>query len=258
MKMPRSCSFSFFDLCFFQVLDKASVPIIKLTDQRTKIKVDISFNMANGLKSVELVKLYRRQFPPLQKLICVLKQFLLQRDLNEVGCILDWSHFCSHLRELMHSSYIYERRNVLILCHLRNINWSVSAACSSVFTASQWTAVFSPILQIRSRLNKIINIGFRWNSQSPEFSKQTLEFSKQTLELEFSKQTEPTWAEWKSGHSLVSCPNIELGSKSLLISVLCLFVTHATLIPTIMKQPLTSVGDVHTSCQLKSMKWAHL
>ena len=70
--------------CDLQVLDKASVPIIKLTDQRTKIKVDISFNMANGLKSVELVKLYRRQFPPLQKLICVLKQFLLQRDLNEV------------------------------------------------------------------------------------------------------------------------------------------------------------------------------
>ena len=67
------------------MLDKASVPIIKLTDQRTKIKVDISFNMANGLKSVELVKLYRRQFPPLQKLICVLKQFLLQRDLNEVN-----------------------------------------------------------------------------------------------------------------------------------------------------------------------------
>ena len=73
-----------------QVLDKASVPIIKLTDKLTKIKVDISFNMANGLKSVELVKLYRRQFPPLQKLICVLKQFLLQRDLNEVSS-WEWS-----------------------------------------------------------------------------------------------------------------------------------------------------------------------
>ena len=73
-----------------QVLDKASVPIIKLTDKLTKIKVDISFNMANGLKSVELVKLYRRQFPPLQKLICVLKQFLLQRDLNEVSSS-EWS-----------------------------------------------------------------------------------------------------------------------------------------------------------------------
>ena len=60
-----------------------------MTDKLTKIKVDISFNMANGLKSVELVKLYRRQFPPLQKLICVLKQFLLQRDLNEVSWV-EW------------------------------------------------------------------------------------------------------------------------------------------------------------------------
>jgi len=67
-----------------KVLDKASVPIIKLTDRDTKVKVDISFNMANGLKSVELVKMYKKQFPALQKLICVLKQFLLQRDLNEV------------------------------------------------------------------------------------------------------------------------------------------------------------------------------
>ena len=43
--------------------------------------------MANGLKSVELVKMYKKQFPSLQKLICVLKQFLLQRDLNEVKFI---------------------------------------------------------------------------------------------------------------------------------------------------------------------------
>jgi len=72
------------DPATLKVLDKASVPIIKLTDRDTKIKVDISFNMANGLKSVELVKMYKKQFPSLQKLICVLKQFLLQRDLNEV------------------------------------------------------------------------------------------------------------------------------------------------------------------------------
>ena len=47
-------------------------------------QVDISFNMANGLRSAELVKLYKKQYPALQKLIYVLKQFLLQRDLNEV------------------------------------------------------------------------------------------------------------------------------------------------------------------------------
>lgn len=67
-----------------KVLDKASVPIVKLTDKETEIKVDISFNMNNGVKSAELIKSYKRKFPVLDKLVMVLKQFLLQRDLNEV------------------------------------------------------------------------------------------------------------------------------------------------------------------------------
>lgn len=67
------------------MLDKASVPIIKLTDRLTRVRVDVSFNMANGLRSVELVKMFKKRYPPLSKLICVLKQFLLQRDLNEVN-----------------------------------------------------------------------------------------------------------------------------------------------------------------------------
>lgn len=72
------------DPSMLKVLDKASVPIIKLTDRDSKVKVDISFNMASGLKAVELIKMYKKEFPPLPKLIYVLKQFLLQRDLNEV------------------------------------------------------------------------------------------------------------------------------------------------------------------------------
>ncbi|CAH1117234.1 unnamed protein product [Phaedon cochleariae] len=67
-----------------KVLDKASVPIVKLTDKKTDIKVDISFNMCNGVKSAELIKTYIDQFPVLPKLVYVLKQFLLERDLNEV------------------------------------------------------------------------------------------------------------------------------------------------------------------------------
>ena len=39
-----------------KVLDKASVPIIKLTDLRTQIRVDISFNTCNGIKSAQLIK----------------------------------------------------------------------------------------------------------------------------------------------------------------------------------------------------------
>ncbi|XP_013392395.1 non-canonical poly(A) RNA polymerase PAPD5-like [Lingula anatina] len=67
-----------------RVLDKASVPIVKLTDIKTDVKVDISFNMVNGVKSAKLIMNYRDQYPTLQYLVMVLKQFLLQRDLNEV------------------------------------------------------------------------------------------------------------------------------------------------------------------------------
>lgn len=69
---------------FIKVLDKASVPIVKLTDKKTDIKVDISFNMCNGVKSAELIKKFMQTFPVLPKLVYVLKQFLLERDLNEV------------------------------------------------------------------------------------------------------------------------------------------------------------------------------
>ncbi|XP_043286884.1 terminal nucleotidyltransferase 4B-like [Venturia canescens] len=67
-----------------KVLDKASVPIVKLTDKESEIKVDISFNMSNGVKSADFIKSYKRRYPVLDRLVMVLKQFLLQRDLNEV------------------------------------------------------------------------------------------------------------------------------------------------------------------------------
>uniref|UniRef100_A0A8W7PMH9 polynucleotide adenylyltransferase n=1 Tax=Anopheles coluzzii TaxID=1518534 RepID=A0A8W7PMH9_ANOCL len=67
-----------------RVLDKASVPIVKLTDRQTQVKVDISFNMESGVQSAKLIKGFKREYPVLEKLVLVLKQFLLQRDLNEV------------------------------------------------------------------------------------------------------------------------------------------------------------------------------
>ncbi|XP_067639501.1 non-canonical poly(A) RNA polymerase protein Trf4-1-like isoform X2 [Eurosta solidaginis] len=67
-----------------RVLDKASVPIIKLTDRESQVKVDISFNMQSGVQSAELIKKFKQDYPVLAKLVLVLKQFLLQRDLNEV------------------------------------------------------------------------------------------------------------------------------------------------------------------------------
>ncbi|TSK28254.1 Non-canonical poly(A) RNA polymerase PAPD7 [Bagarius yarrelli] len=67
-----------------KVLDKATVPIIKLTDQETEVKVDISFNVETGVKAARFIKDYVKKYTVLPYLIFVLKQFLLQRDLNEV------------------------------------------------------------------------------------------------------------------------------------------------------------------------------
>jgi len=67
-----------------KVLDKASVPIIKVTEIKTDLRIDISFNMINGVKSAALIKEYLLEYPCLRYMAMVLKQFLLQRDLNEV------------------------------------------------------------------------------------------------------------------------------------------------------------------------------
>ncbi|XP_068999316.1 terminal nucleotidyltransferase 4B-like [Embiotoca jacksoni] len=67
-----------------KVLDKATVPIIKLTDHETEVKVDISFNVETAVKAAQLIKSYLKKYTVLPPLIFVLKQFLLQRHLNEV------------------------------------------------------------------------------------------------------------------------------------------------------------------------------
>ncbi|ETE60983.1 DNA polymerase sigma, partial [Ophiophagus hannah] len=46
-----------------KVLDKATVPIIKLTDQATEVKVDISFNVETGVKAARLIKDYMKLHP---------------------------------------------------------------------------------------------------------------------------------------------------------------------------------------------------
>lgn len=45
--------------CFFKI-QSLQVPIIKLTDQETEVKVDISFNMETGVRAAELIKNYMK------------------------------------------------------------------------------------------------------------------------------------------------------------------------------------------------------
>jgi len=67
-----------------QIINGATVPIIKLTDRRTEVKVDMSFNMNNGVRSAQLILHYLEVYPSLKYLVYVLKQYLLQLNLNEV------------------------------------------------------------------------------------------------------------------------------------------------------------------------------
>ena len=58
-----------------KILDRATVPIVKLADKQTDIRVDISFNMGNGVKSAELIKVcisvvYCNAMPPDRVLFC--------------------------------------------------------------------------------------------------------------------------------------------------------------------------------------------
>lgn len=67
-----------------KVLSKATVPIVKMTDADSGLHVDISFNMYSSLRAADFINRCVVDYPCLRYLVFILKQFLFQRDLNEV------------------------------------------------------------------------------------------------------------------------------------------------------------------------------
>ena len=65
-------------------LDKTTVPIVKFLDKKTEVGVDIGFNHESESNAAEIIQAYIHTYPFLPKLMLVLKQFLTQRNLNEV------------------------------------------------------------------------------------------------------------------------------------------------------------------------------
>jgi hypothetical protein len=61
------------------------VPIVKYVDVDTKIKVDVSMFKDSGLASAAAIKSFIQVYPAARSLVFVLKQFLLQRNLNEAS-----------------------------------------------------------------------------------------------------------------------------------------------------------------------------
>ncbi|KAK6041113.1 nucleotidyltransferase domain protein [Cooperia oncophora] len=64
------------------VFSDAFVPIVKMVEKDTLVNVDISFNTAQGVKAADYIERVKEEFPVVEPLILVLKQFLILRRLN--------------------------------------------------------------------------------------------------------------------------------------------------------------------------------
>lgn len=65
------------------LITRARVPIIKMTDAATNYKVDISFEVMDGVKNTELVRTYLSSSPLVQPLVLIIKFLLSYYKLNE-------------------------------------------------------------------------------------------------------------------------------------------------------------------------------
>jgi non-canonical poly(A) RNA polymerase PAPD5/7 len=66
------------------VIVHAKVPIIKFVDEATGLNCDISLDNDSGIKALTTFEKWKRTWPFLPKLMSVLKQWLLMRNINEV------------------------------------------------------------------------------------------------------------------------------------------------------------------------------
>ena len=61
------------------------MPIVKFDDVASGVAIDASFDVANGPKTAKYVLGLMKRLPPMRPLTIMLKLFLHQRELNEVG-----------------------------------------------------------------------------------------------------------------------------------------------------------------------------
>lgn len=79
-----------------QVIAGAKVPIIKFVDDRTGLKVDLSFNNNTGVVANDTFKKWQAMYPAMPVIVAVVKQFLMIRGLNDnsVGGLGGFATIC--------------------------------------------------------------------------------------------------------------------------------------------------------------------
>ncbi|KAG0201551.1 hypothetical protein BGX28_005669 [Mortierella sp. GBA30] len=66
------------------VIAGARVPLVKFKETNSRIPVDVSFNISNGIKSAEVIKRHLEDHPGLRPLTMIMKHFLMLKNHNEV------------------------------------------------------------------------------------------------------------------------------------------------------------------------------
>ncbi|VDN04760.1 unnamed protein product [Thelazia callipaeda] len=97
------------------VLNKAFVPIVKVVDRDTQIYLDISFNTSHGIRAAQLIEEMKIRYPVLEPLVLILKQFLMQRNLNQVfsGGLSSYALILMSVSFLqLHPSYDYTFKSI--------------------------------------------------------------------------------------------------------------------------------------------------
>ena len=67
-------------------IGRSKVPIVKFTDRRTGIKVDISFENDSGFPALKTFEAWKREYPAMPVIVALVKQLLVMRGINEVYC----------------------------------------------------------------------------------------------------------------------------------------------------------------------------
>jgi DNA polymerase sigma len=67
-----------------QIIEAATVPVIKFEDVMTKLKVDIILNSTSGVESAKVIQGMMLKYPVLRPISLIVKHLLALRNLNEV------------------------------------------------------------------------------------------------------------------------------------------------------------------------------
>ncbi|KAL2265961.1 hypothetical protein VTJ83DRAFT_5313 [Remersonia thermophila] len=66
-----------------ELITRAKVPLVKFIENKTGLKIDVSFENSTGVTAINTFKAWRDQYPGMPALVTLIKHFLMMRGLNE-------------------------------------------------------------------------------------------------------------------------------------------------------------------------------